>query len=165
VGGDILQRLDGVAAGVQFVTPNGSEASDIRIRGLATIQSDASPLIVVDNFPYEGDITSINPNDIDNITILKDAAAASIWGARAGNGVIVITTKQGRYGQKSQISATSNVTVGQKPNLLYSRNRLPSEVVMGIEKEKYESGGYYVENTQQVPFPEYVEMLIARDNG
>lgn len=165
VGGDILQRLDGVAAGVQFVTPNGSEASDIRIRGLATIQSDASPLIVVDNFPYEGDITSINPNDIDNITILKDAAAASIWGARAGNGVIVITTKQGRYGQKSQISATSNVTVGQKPNLLYSRNRLPSEVVMGIEKEKYEFGGYYVENTQQVPFPEYVEMLIARDNG
>src|SRR5690606_15013343 len=148
VGGDILQRLDGVAAGVQFVTPNGSEASDIRIRGLATIQSDASPLIVVDNFPYEGDITSINPNDIDNITSLKDAAAASIRGARAGNGVIGITTKQGRYGQKSQISATSNVTVGQRPNLLYSRNRRPSEVVMGIEKEKYEFGGYYAENTQ-----------------
>ncbi|SPZ88258.1 Outer membrane receptor for ferrienterochelin and colicins [Sphingobacterium multivorum] len=94
VGGNILQRLDGVTPGVQFITPNGTKASDIRVRGLATIQSDASPLIVVDNFPYDGDISSINPNDIDNITILKDGATASIWGARAGNGVIVITTKK-----------------------------------------------------------------------
>ncbi len=165
VGGNILQRLDGVASGVQFVNPNGSDPADIRVRGLATIQSDATPLIVVDNFPYEGDITSINPNDIDNITILKDATAASIWGARAGNGVIVITTKQGRYNQKGQLSMNSNVTVGQKPDLLYSRNRLPSEVVMQIEKEKYEQGGYYLPNAQQVPFPEYVEMLMALDNG
>ena len=91
-GGHILERLDGMASGVQFVTPNGTKPSDIRVRGLATIQSDASPLIIMDNFPYDGDITSINPNDIDNITILKDGASASIWGARAGNGVIVITT-------------------------------------------------------------------------
>ncbi|MGJ1538029.1 TonB-dependent receptor plug domain-containing protein [Sphingobacterium multivorum] len=107
VGGNILQRLDGVTSGVQFVTPNGTKASDIRVRGLATIQSDASPLIVVDNFPYDGDISSINPNDIDNITILKDGAAASIWGARAGNGVIVITTKKGQYGQKDQLSGVA----------------------------------------------------------
>lgn len=165
VGGNILQRLDGVASGVQFVTPNGAKASDIRVRGLATIQSDATPLIVLDNFPYEGDITSINPNDIENITVLKDAAAASIWGARAGNGVIVITTKQGRYNQKGQLSLNSNVTVGEKPDLLYSRNRLPSEIVMQIEKEKYEQGGYYLPNAQQVPFPEYVEMLMALKNG
>lgn len=165
VGGNILQRLEGVASGVQFVNPGGTGASDVRVRGLATIQSDASPLIVVDNFPYEGDISSINPNDIENITILKDAAAASIWGARAGNGVIVITTKQGRYNQKGQLSLNSNVTIGQKPDLMYSRNRLPSDVVMQIEKEKYEHGGYYLSNVQQVPFPEYVEMLIALENG
>ncbi|GGH28843.1 SusC/RagA family TonB-linked outer membrane protein [Sphingobacterium alkalisoli] len=165
VGGNILQRLEGVASGVQFVNAGGTGASDIRVRGLATIQSDASPLIVVDNFPYEGDISSINPNDIENITILKDAAAASIWGARAGNGVIVITTKQGRYNQKGQLSLNSNVTIGQKPDLMYSRNRLPSEVVMQIEREKYEHGGYYLSNVQQVPFPEYVEMLIALENG
>ncbi|AIM39246.1 hypothetical protein KO02_23070 [Sphingobacterium sp. ML3W] len=165
VGGNILQRLDGIAPGVQFVTPGGTKASDIRVRGLATIQSDASPLIVVDNFPYDGDISSINPNDIDNITILKDGAAASIWGARAGNGVIVITTKKGQYGQKGQLSINSNLTIGQKPGLLYGRNRLPSETVMAIEKEKYEKGGYYLENAQQTPFPEYVEMLIALDKG
>lgn len=165
VGGNVLQRLDGVASGVQFVTPNGTKPSDIRVRGLATMQSDASPLIVVDNFPYDGDITSINPNDIENITILKDGASASIWGARAGNGVIVITTKKGTYNQKGQLSVNSNLTIGDKPDLLYARNRLPSSAVMEIEKEKYKNGGYYLQNAQQIPFPEYVEMLIALENG
>lgn len=165
VGGDILQRLEGVASGVQFVTPNGTKASDIRVRGLATIQSDASPLIVVDNFPYDGDLTSINPNDIDNITVLKDGASASIWGARAGNGVIVITTKKGRYNQKGILSVNSNITVGQRPDLMYSQRRLPSEVIMEIEKEKYQQGSIYKENAKQVPFPRYVEMLMALEKG
>lgn len=164
-GGNILQRLEGLASGVQFVNPGGTEAGDIRVRGLATLHSDATPLIVIDNFPYEGDISSINPNDIESVTVLKDAAAASIWGARAGNGVIVITTKQGRYNERAQLSLSSNVTVGQKPDLLYSRNRLPSSVVMEIEKEKYEHGGYYPVNNRELAFPEYVEMLIALENG
>ena len=165
VGGNILQRLEGVASGVQFTNANGTSASDIRVRGLATIQSDETPLLVVDNFPYEGDINTINPNDVESITILKDAAAASIWGARAGNGVIVITTKQGQYGQQAQLSLSSNLTIGEKPNLFYSQDRLPSEVVMRIEKEKYERGGYYLSSEQQAPFPEYVELLIARDSS
>lgn len=165
VGGNILQRLDGVASGVQFVTANGSDPSDIRVRGLATIQSDASPLVVIDDFPYEGDITSINPNDIESVTVLKDAAAASIWGARAGNGVIVITTKQGRYNQKGQLSLNSNLSIHSLPDLMYGLDRLPSDVVMEIEKKKYEQGGYYRPDAQQQAFPEYVEMLMARDNG
>lgn len=165
VGGNILQRLEGIASGVQFVTPNGAEPSDIRVRGLATIQSDASPLIVVDNFPYEGDISSINPNDIENVTVLKDGTSASIWGARAGNGVIVITTKKGTYNQSGQFSFNSNILIGQKPDLMYNRNRLLSEAVMAIEKEKFEQGSYFVENAQQTPFPEYVEMLIALEKG
>lgn len=165
VGGSVLQRLDGVASGVQFVAPNGTKASDIRVHGLATIQSDASPLIVLDNFPYDGDIASINPNDIENVTILKDAAAASIWGARAGNGVIVITTKKGMYNKKAQVSLNSNITIGERPDLFYSRKWLPSETVMKIEMEKYKSGNYYKANASQFPFPQYVEMLIARDNG
>src|SRR5690606_24158443 len=104
VTGNILQRLEGIAPGVQFVDADATDASGIRVRGLATIESNATPLIVVDNFPYEGDINSINPNDIESVTVLKDAAAASIWGARAGNGVLVITTKQGNYNQRPRIS-------------------------------------------------------------
>lgn len=165
VGGNILQRLEGIASGVQFTNANGTSPGDIRVRGLATIESNEEPLIVVDNFPYEGDINTINPNDIESITVLKDAAAASIWGARAGNGVIVITTKQGRYGQRTRISLNSNVTIGEKPDLFYSRNRLPSDIVMQIEKEKYERGGFYLESANQTPFPEYVELLIARDSS
>ncbi len=165
VGGNILQRLEGIASGVQFVKANGTEAKDIRVRGVATIMSHDSPLIVVDNFPYEGDINNINPNDVESITVLKDAAAASIWGASAGNGVIVITTKRGQFGEKAKVSLNSNVTIGEKPDLFYSQKRLPSEVVMQIEKEKYEKGGYYLPGTSQTPFPEYVELLIQYNNG
>ncbi|NGM72829.1 SusC/RagA family TonB-linked outer membrane protein [Sphingobacterium sp. SGL-16] len=165
IGGNILQRMEGVISGVQFVNAGGKNASDIRVRGLATILSDSSPLIVIDNFPYEGDINSINPNDIENISILKDAAAASIWGARAGNGVIVITTKQGGYKQKGKLSFNNNYTVGMKPDLLYSRNRLPSDVVMQIEKNKYDLASFYRDDTRQFAFPLYVEMLIDLNKG
>src|SRR6185312_3009033 len=76
---DILSRLENVSNGLLFDRrSNGSPV--LSIRGQSTILSDAAPLIVVDNFPYEGDITNLNPNDIENVTILKDAAAASIWG-------------------------------------------------------------------------------------
>lgn len=163
VGPDILSRLDGIANGVQFVNPNGTNATDIRVRGLSTIESDETPLIVLDNFPYEGDISNINPNDVESITVLKDAAAASIWGARAGNGVIVITTKKGRYGQRPRISLNSNVTIGAKPDLFYSRSRLPSATVMEIEREIFESGGYTT--SESTPLPAYVEMLLQRRDG
>lgn len=160
-GGNILQRLEGLAPGVQFVNPGGTEAGDIRVRGIATLHSDATPLIVIDNFPYEGDINSINPNDIENVTILKDAAAASIWGARAGNGVIVINTKKGRFNERAQLSLSSNVTIAHKPDLMYNRKRLPSAVVMELEKEKFDYGAFYKTDANQYALPEYVEMLIA----
>lgn len=162
VGPNILSRLEGIASGVQFVNPNGTSSSDIRVRGLSTIESDETPLIVLDNFPYEGDINNINPNDVESVTVLKDAAAASIWGARAGNGVIVITTKQGRHG-KTRITLNSNINVAAKPNLFYSRNRLPSATVMEIEQEIFEAGGYTT--TESTPLPAYIEMLLQRRNG
>lgn len=162
-GYNILQRLEGIAPGVQFVNAGGTAASDIRIRGVSTIESDETPLIVLDNFPFEGDINSINPNDIESITVLRDAAAASIWGARAGNGVIVITTKQGGYKQRAQISFNSHYTRGQRPNLYYSKNWLPSTTVMEIEKSLFERG-FYAENPR-TPIPGYTEWLIKNREG
>lgn len=164
MGSNILQRLDGVVSGLQFVSPNGTDAADIRVRGLATINSDASPLVILDNFPYEGDINAINPHDIESVTVLKDAAAASIWGARAGNGVIVLTSKKGVEG-RANYTVNTSAMLGDKPNLMTSRNWLPSDVVMDIEREKYELGGFYTPTNRQTAFPAYVEMLIARDNG
>src|SRR5690606_27380159 len=75
IGPDVLSRLDGIASGVAFDKRGGSTTA-FSVRGLSTINSDRAPLIVVDNFPYEGDISNLNPNDIANITVLKDAAAS-----------------------------------------------------------------------------------------
>lgn len=110
VGSNILNRLDGVAAGVIFPKQNLQNGPNFMIRGLSTINGPKNPLIVVDNFPYDGDINNINPNDVENITVLKDAAATAIWGAQRGaNGVIVITTKKGRFNQPLKVDFNSNI--------------------------------------------------------
>lgn len=113
---NILDRLKGVASGVLFDNTTGADVG-FSIRGRSTIFANVNPLIVLDNFPYDGDLSTINPNDVENITLLKDAAAASIWGVRASNGVVVITTKKGRYSQPLKIGFSSNVTIGEKPDL------------------------------------------------
>lgn len=86
---------------------------NIEIRGVSTLSAEKKPLIVLDGFPYDGTLESINNENIDNITILKDGVAASIYGSRAANGVIVVTTKSGREGRfsvsyKGVFSATMN---------------------------------------------------------
>jgi TonB-dependent outer membrane receptor, SusC/RagA subfamily, signature region len=87
---NVLNKLEGQSSGLLF------ENNKVSIRGLASMNANTEPLVVVDGFPIEGNINSINPNDVKSITILKDAAAASIWGARASNGVIVIESKNGQ---------------------------------------------------------------------
>src|SRR5690606_11416545 len=132
---NIIERLDGVAGSLIFNRDGHlmGNKSQITIRGRSTINGNLSPLIVLDNFPYEGDINNINPNDIENITILKDASAASIWGTRAGNGVIVITTKKGSFNQRMQGGFNSNLTIGNSPNLFYVP-QLSSKDYIEIEK-------------------------------
>ena len=95
------QALAGQIAGVQVSQGTGSpgEASDIKVRGVGTITAGSTPLLVIDGFPSESiRISDINPNDIENIQILKDAASASIYGSRGSNGVILVSTKQGKQG-------------------------------------------------------------------
>lgn len=89
----------------------------ISVRGLSTIDGPADPLIVLDDFIYEGKLEHIDPNTIESVTILKDAVATSIWGIRAGNGVIVLTTKKAKKSAKPSISFYSNTSITGKPNL------------------------------------------------
>lgn len=96
---DLISRLEDVTSGLIFNRNVNGRTNDISIRGQSTLFANTKPLIVIDNFPYDGDLNTINPNDVESITVLKDAAAASIWGARAGNGVIVITTRKGKDNQ------------------------------------------------------------------
>lgn len=92
---DISGRLIGAAPGLAYSQDIYGNPT-FQIRGLSTFAASAPPLIVIDGFPVEATFDSINPNDVENITILKDAAAASIWGAKSANGVIVITTKNAK---------------------------------------------------------------------
>ncbi|MDR6784576.1 SusC/RagA family TonB-linked outer membrane protein [Pedobacter africanus] len=146
VDGNILARLNGLVPSLLFDKNRNNQSTGgqqrLQLRGMYSFtEALATPLIVVDNFPYEGDINNINPNDVDNITILRDAAAASIWGAKAGNGVIVITTKQGKYNQKAQVSLTSSIVIAGKPDLF----KLPivsTDVIVDLEQFLYEKGLY-----------------------
>lgn len=163
---DILSRLDGITNGLIFNT-NRRQANDISIRGRSTIFANDKPLIVVDNFPYEGDINNINPNDIESINVLKDAAAASIWGARAGNGVIVIVTKKGRFNQPLRIELNNNITFGEKPDLLYSQSFLNSSDFIDVEKTLFSQGYYSADETSlnRPILSPVVEILIRRRDG
>jgi TonB-linked SusC/RagA family outer membrane protein len=146
VGSDVLSRLEGVVPGLlvnrNVNTVNNANGIDISIRGYSTLFANGQPLIVVDNFPYDGNINNINPNDIDNITILKDAAASSIWGVQSGNGVIVITTKKGKRNEKMQIEANANLTFSEKPNLFYSPNFVNTSDFIAAEQYAFTSGFY-----------------------
>lgn len=162
---DVISRLKGIAPSVLFDERSGTPK--LTIRGQATIFGNDQPLIVVDNFPYEGDINNINPNDIEDIDILKDAAAASIWGVRAGNGVIVIKTKKGRSNQPMEIGFASNVTLGEKPDLWYIP-RIASTDFIDIEKMLFDKGYYntIISNTAaNRPYSPVVEILNDQRSG
>lgn len=95
---NISQALAGAAPGISATSGNGQPGSSaaIRIRGFGSINASSAPLYVVDGFPYGGFIGDINTNDIESITLLKDASSTALYGARAANGVIMITTKKGK---------------------------------------------------------------------
>ncbi|RIW13105.1 SusC/RagA family TonB-linked outer membrane protein [Algoriphagus lacus] len=120
VGPGILERLEDVTPGLIFNKGPQAANDPISIRGRGTIFSNTAPLIIVDNFPYDGPIENINPNDVVSISVLKDAAAASIWGARAGNGVIVISTQRARMKQPLSVSFNSNFTFTEPRDLFYT---------------------------------------------
>lgn len=97
---DAINALKGTVPGVQITSSNGQPGSSpsVRIRGIGSISASTSPLYVLDGMPFDGDIASINTMDIESMTVLKDAAAAALYGARGANGVILLTTKKGKEG-------------------------------------------------------------------
>jgi TonB-linked SusC/RagA family outer membrane protein len=113
---NVLQRLDGLIPGLTINNAPGSE--QVLIRGLSSINGAKAPLYVVDGIPLN-EISSINPQDVSDVTVLKDATAASIWGSRASNGVIVITTRKGTVSDKLRIQYDGFVNFQGRPDLNY----------------------------------------------
>lgn len=173
-GTNILQRLNGVTSSLIFNINKGPSTigvpskTNISIRGFSSINGPLDPLIVVDNFIYDGDINNINPNDVENITILKDGAATSIYGAQGGNGVIVITMKRSKFNQKLKIDMNSNVTIIQKPDP-YSLPGMSSGDYIDIEQ--YLFNNYYPTFTDAIfSYPSValtpaVKIFLDRQNG
>ncbi|GAA4331479.1 SusC/RagA family TonB-linked outer membrane protein [Mucilaginibacter gynuensis] len=168
VGTDVLSRLEDVTPGLIFnrgVMSNNAQTA-ISIRGQSTINANVDPLIVLDNFPYHGDLNDINPNDVESVTVLKDAAAASIWGARAGNGVIVITSKKGANNQPLQVSVNSNLTIGNKPDPYYESQLLIDDFIE-TERLLFKNGFYTAaeQSEAHTPLTPVIEVLIAQRDG
>ena len=120
--GGVDQIMQGKAAGVTVTSATGApgDAIAVRIRGIGTI-NDNSPLYVIDGIPTKTGINEISPNDIESINILKDASSAAIYGARASNGVVIITTKKGRSG-KAKLGISAYTGVQTSANLVKMAN-------------------------------------------
>ncbi|MFT4155157.1 SusC/RagA family TonB-linked outer membrane protein [Parafilimonas sp.] len=161
-GSNIINRLKGVTSSLLF--DNSESRPPLTIRGISTFEGPSAPLIVVDNFPYEGDIQNINPNDVENITVLKDAAAASIWGTRAGNGVIVITTKKGRLNQPLRVQVNANATLVQKPDLFYLPQMNAADFI-DVETWLFNQQFYDENSYNHAALTPVVELLIKQRDG
>lgn len=102
----VTNALAGAVPGVTLTSTSGApgSSSSIRIRGISSINAGKDPLIIVDGATYSGDISNLNPADVESMTVLKDAASAALYGARGANGVIIITTKNAKNGQNAKIT-------------------------------------------------------------
>lgn len=156
-GGDIANlpvsnaadAIDGRAAGVDIVHQDGSPGSipSIRVLGTGTI-NNADPLVVIDGVP-SGGLNDVNPNDIASIEILKDASASAIYGSRAANGVVLITTKHGNYNQPAQ--GNLNLYAGTKSPMKFLP-MLDAPQLVSLKKEAYTNDGLSVPSVWNNPY-------------
>lgn len=112
----ISKLLQGSASGIQSISSSGQPGSDaeIFIRGIGSLNAESTPLYIVDGAPFDGALSSINPADIESINVLKDASATSLYGSRAANGLVIITTKQGTKNQKTRIDVNFRYGVSSR---------------------------------------------------
>ncbi len=155
---NVMDRLEGMVVGMSMY--KGTPV----IRGVSTIYAEKSPLYVVDGVPFEGDIEILNPNDITNVSVLKDATAASIYGARSTNGVIVITTKTGSTG-KLNVNYNGSVSVTPLPDRGYS-NLMSSSEFIDYQMYMFEKGvGASTKPKNRYAINEVYRLLFARRDG
>ncbi|TGD80776.1 SusC/RagA family TonB-linked outer membrane protein [Hymenobacter wooponensis] len=146
---NIAQSLQGRVAGVDVNLNSGQPGSSpiIRVRGYGSINAGNNPLYVVDGVFWDAGITSLNPNDIESIEVLKDASATAIYGAQGSNGVILVTTKRGKKGARvSYDTFVSLSKIARKLNLLDSRQFLAAEDLAYQNLQKFDPTGWAAGN-------------------
>lgn len=156
---NITQNMEGRVAGL--VNYNGQ----LTIRGVSSLSAVTTPLMVVDGMPIEGDINNLNSYDIESVTVLKDAAAAAIYGARAANGIIVITTKKARETGTS-VELSANYSITQKRNVDYADNHYltpAQQVDMESAYYNWRFNEYPLEGGPD-PIAEFQQQFIQNNN-
>lgn len=125
---NVMSGLQGQVAGLQMINNSGSPTAtpSMAIRGFSSINAGTSPLIIVDGSPYDGGWNNLNPNDVENITVLKDAASNALYGARGANGVVMITTKKGKS-EKATITFDSRWSVNSRATIDYDYVKDPAQ--------------------------------------
>lgn len=139
--GSVLESLEGTAAGLSVNL--GAEGDKFLVRGVTSINSNRSPLFIVDGVSTPAELVEslFNGNDIQSVTVLKDATAASIWGAQAANGVVVITSKSGVRGEKVKITYNGSFTYKGKPDYSYN-DMMDSRMFIKNATEVFDPVGY-----------------------
>lgn len=159
-----VKSLEGLVSGMRVIQADGQPGSDplIRIRGFGSINASSAPLIVLDGVPYSGSLSSINPKDIESTSVLKDASSTSLYGNKASNGVLLITTKKGKK-NRMQISLDSRFGFTQRGAKDYNVIDNPGEFY-----ESYHSvlanSEFYRQNTAGTPITMDQARQFASDN-
>ena len=142
----LMANLEGRVPGL---TTYGGKTT---IRGTSSLYAETNPLLVVDGIPIEGSIDDLNPYDIESVNVLKDAAAAAIYGARAANGIIVVTTKGAKEKGKIDIDFSANLTVYEKKNMDYAANfYMTPEQQVNVTADYYNY--YFFDNDGEIADP------------
>ncbi|MCQ2244601.1 MAG: TonB-dependent receptor [Bacteroidaceae bacterium] len=156
----------GKMAGVTATSSSGAPGSApvIRVRGIGSMSASSAPLYIVDGAPLDGNVADINPGDIESISVLKDASASAIYGARGGNGVVIITTKQAKVGRDPQITVDakwgSNSRLVPNYDVITSPEEYYEQVYKGLWGSKYYHG-----STAEAAHDFANANLLNRNNG
>lgn len=159
---NVEQSLAGKIAGVNVSTNSGRPGgrTSISIRGFSSINASNTPLYVVDGIIWTDGITTLNPNDVESIDVLKDASATAIYGTRGSNGVIIVTTKRGKKGT-SRLSYDSYYSINQLPPTRKA-DVLNSTQWLDLEEQVYKNSSYY--DPAGFAAGKYVDPIIKRKN-
>ncbi|MBP5505992.1 MAG: SusC/RagA family TonB-linked outer membrane protein [Bacteroidales bacterium] len=163
---NVTSALAGSAPGVQVITSSGDPTSNspsIRIRGIGSMSASNAPLIVVDGVPFDGAMSDINPQDVENMSVLKDASASAIYGHRGANGVILITTKKGKSGE-AQVKFDARLGVNSRLIPQYDVITDPAQYYEVWYKKLFNKE-YYANGDAAAAYAKADANLLDQNNG
>ena len=164
---NVTSALAGTTPGVQVISSSGdptSNSSTIRIRGVGSMSASNNPLVIVDGVPYEGAISDINPQDVESMSVLKDASASAIYGHRGANGVILITTKKGKAGE-AQVKFDARFGVNSRLIPQYDVIDNPAQYYEQIYKRLYNQYYYASDGDSEYAYAQADKLLLDEKNG